>query len=775
MIRGRRSFGLVLVALALAVDMGLVACSGGAETIVHVTVRYPAAWGLDRFDWRIGDDAVTTAASGQARILLAGERANVPLALTLLASRGAERYAAGRAQVTPRPGAMVEIEIFLARLPCGAWCSPGATTCFGDSVAVCEERDGDDCPEWSDPVVCSPDAPYCSLGACAATCVDECAAGETRCVGPGAVQVCGNSDNDPCRDWGQPLTCEGGEVCASGQCAATCSDECPALGATTCEGGGVATCDDRNFDGCREWGPVVACSGGTSCSDGVCSTTCTDECSASSCDGMTFRACGQFDLDACLDKSPGTSCVTQNPCVESACTATGCATAPKVCMNPPGSMCVGSETLRVYDQTGSCQSDGTCLYAQSDVACPNCPSCDACASVTCTTPPAPAACYQPVGTCTDGACSYAYADGASCDDGNACTSTDTCASGVCAGTPLACTMPPAPVCLNASVLRSFVGAGSCTGGLCSYPHVDTVCAGGCQAGACASTCPTACAAEVFGTSTGFALWAESGYAADATHVYWVSSDEIRRRNKSGGPVETVVIDHDGPKSIAVDDTDLYWGTDSSIKRKSKIGGGSTAVLAMETGVSGLALDANTVVFTYSGVFGVGGVKRVAKTGGQVTTLTDDKQYPFEPRLDGTHVYFGRNTDNGMLSRVKLAGGSSEVVVTPETDYTLDGTDIFYVRDEMLYRSSKASPGRTPFLVVGGIAVSVAVDADNVYWITEFPTNDYHIGRSKKTDAKVIPILTETGHPFGLTVDDGYLYWVRLNGQLMRAPLCACGL
>ena len=75
----------------------------------------------------------------------------------------------------PVRGDEVAATLVLSRLPCGAWCTAGARMCVGDGVAVCEQRDSDECLEWSDPVECSDDAPYCSLGVCADECIDECA------------------------------------------------------------------------------------------------------------------------------------------------------------------------------------------------------------------------------------------------------------------------------------------------------------------------------------------------------------------------------------------------------------------------------------------------------------------------------------------------------------------------------------------------------------------------------------------------------------------------
>jgi hypothetical protein len=153
-----------------------------------------------------------------------------------------------------------------------------------------------------------------------------------------------------------------------------------------------------------------------------------------------------------------------------------------VCDQSPQPSCVDAKTLRTYDAQGVCQS-GTCEYASHDVACANCPNCDSCSGITCNQPPS--VCFAATGTCSGGACSYAFADGASCDDGDACTVNETCAKGVCAGIPKACSTPPPPTCTTPTTLRSFSASGSCTGGTCNYPPTDTTCAGGCQSGACA--------------------------------------------------------------------------------------------------------------------------------------------------------------------------------------------------------------------------------------------------------------------------------------------------
>jgi len=65
----------------------------------------------------------------------------------------------------------------------------------------------------------------CALGAwmdwsgCVGACADDCAAGESRCVGD-AVEVCEDVDDDPCLEWGPPAVCPPDVSCVGGVCEA---------------------------------------------------------------------------------------------------------------------------------------------------------------------------------------------------------------------------------------------------------------------------------------------------------------------------------------------------------------------------------------------------------------------------------------------------------------------------------------------------------------------------------------------------------------------------
>ncbi|MCZ7685102.1 MAG: hypothetical protein M5U28_42560 [Sandaracinaceae bacterium] len=251
-------------------------------------------------------------------------------------------------------------------------------------------------------------------------------------------------------------------------------------------------CGDLDLDGCLEWSPPAPCGEGESCMAGLCAEGCEDECSEAACAGDRFSQCGQFDRDACLDLSPGVDCRLPGTCEVGACTPSGCTAAPVVCDAPPASTCVDADTLRAFDPIGTC-SDGVCSYEASEVACPDgcadgaCAG-DPCAGVTCDAPPS-AECfdastrrtYAPTGTCAGGTCTYAPTD-TPCPHGCALGE---CSPDLCAD--VRCESPPFATCVGASTRRTYASTGTCLSGVCSYAATDTPCAEGCAAGTCTCT------------------------------------------------------------------------------------------------------------------------------------------------------------------------------------------------------------------------------------------------------------------------------------------------
>lgn len=144
----------------------------------------------------------------------------------------------------------------------------------------------------------------------------------------------------------------------------------------------------------------------------------------------------------------------------------------------PADSAIGSES-----DAGPAIPDAT---TQEPPVCTNCGPCD---DGVCESPPAPAECYAPTGTCNEdgGTCDYAYENGASCDDGDPCTVDDGCHEGACSGAAVRCDAPPAAACLDGDTLEQFASEGSCDAdtGACVYAPMEVACTYGCQNAACA--------------------------------------------------------------------------------------------------------------------------------------------------------------------------------------------------------------------------------------------------------------------------------------------------
>jgi hypothetical protein len=139
-----------------------------------------------------------------------------------------------------------------------------------------------------------------------------------------------------------------------------------------------------------------------------------------------------------------------------------------------------------------------------------CGGADLCANVTCT---AQDQCHD-AGVCdhANGQCSNpAKANGSTCNDGNACTQTDTCQSGTCTGSnPVVCTAqdqchdagtctPSTGVCTNPAKANGATcndgqfcnGTDTCSGGACSN-HAGSPCGAGTTCNEATDQCDQSC-------------------------------------------------------------------------------------------------------------------------------------------------------------------------------------------------------------------------------------------------------------------------------------------
>ena len=198
---------------------------------------------------------------------------------------------------------------------CRDECTEHNRQCSGSGYQVCGEFDDDDCVDWGPLVDCEP-GESCSLGECSIVCSDECEETSRTCV-DGGYQACGNFDGDECLEWSETVPCDEGLFCSHGECAESCDDDCTP-GVTRCasDGVGYVSCGQFDQDDCLDWGPVVLCPESTTCSLGVCSLICNDECvdSSSRCVSGNLEMCGYYDSDECLEWSQSAPCGEGESC-----------------------------------------------------------------------------------------------------------------------------------------------------------------------------------------------------------------------------------------------------------------------------------------------------------------------------------------------------------------------------------------------------------------------------------------------------------------------------
>ncbi len=377
------------------------------------------------------------------------------------------------------------------------------------ATGVCDDPDAEDGTPCDDGDLCT-QTDTCMSGSCDGSNPVVCTALD-QCHVPGtcdpATGLCDDPDapNGTSCDDGQ--ACTDPDACVDGVCVGDVIDGCIVCAdAGDCDDGNDCTIDDCVDNACV----FTDQEDGTPCDDGDACTQ-TDTCASGTCDGSSPVVCtplsqchvaGTCDPATGICDDPlakdGTSCDDGNACTQT-----------DACMS---GMCDGSNPV-VCTPLSQCHVPGTCdpatgvcddPLAKDGTSCDDgnaCTQTDACMSGMCDgsnpvvcTPLSqchiPGTCDPATGICDDPVAE----DGTSCDDGDACTQTDACMSGMCDGSnPVVCTP-----------LSQCHVAGTCdpATGICDDPLAEdgTSCDDGdactqtdeCVSGACDGTNPVVC-------------------------------------------------------------------------------------------------------------------------------------------------------------------------------------------------------------------------------------------------------------------------------------------
>ena len=302
--------------------------------------------------------------------------------------------------------------------------------------------------------------------------------------------------------------CDAAEAC-DGSTSACPADE-PAPDGSECNDGSACTTDDACAAGICLGGPAADCDDENPCTDDSCNplTGCVYANNTASCDDGSACTTDDACVDGVCASGPARDCDDENSCTDDSCDSlTGCVYANNTAGCDDGSACTTGDACADGECAGgpaldcndvnpctddSCDSLAGCVHANNTATCDDgsaCTTADTCAAGACVGGPAPDC--NDNNPCTDDGCSpttgCAYTDNTeSCDDGSACTTGDTCAEGACAGgAALDCndnnpctddSCDSLTGCVRANNTVSCDDGSACTAG-------DTCAGGVCQAGA----------------------------------------------------------------------------------------------------------------------------------------------------------------------------------------------------------------------------------------------------------------------------------------------------
>jgi hypothetical protein len=542
------------------------------------------------------------------------------------------------------------------------------------------------------PCTAQPD-PVCHLG------VVDCSSGASRCVDGAAV-----TEGAPCND---------GNAC-------TRTDTCQA---GTCTGGNPVAC--AALDQCHDPGVCDPATGACSTPAKVDGAPCNDG-----------SVCTQVDAcvgGACVGGSPATCAALDSCHLAGTCDSlTGCSNPPA----PDGTPCNDGNACTPTD---ACQG-GLCTGTSGVV----CAALDQCHDV--------GACDPLAGTCSN----PAKPDGSTCDDGNLCTQTDTCAGGACAGAnPKVC-----------AAQDECHLAGTCdpATGSCSNPSAPdgTSCSGGllCLGGSCSVR-------NVTGTRLA-TFWPDAGplppaVPADALVPPLATVDAF----VAGGGGFTRY-----PGTLAADGSFSIPGVPAGsyllvvVDGSGEVGAVETSASTVDLGFDRLGrADALPATLPTDVTVSVAGLDPWNPAGDQVQVASSNADVWDSP-IRGGQVTAGANAGNAVESWNASAGGGPQ--------HLLGAADALWVHDlaarstgatGLDYRTAAHATAPAPVAMSDGLAASLSVD----FGVGDLVTTPFTGSILAQWDVPAFEALLPTMGPGAAPIAAPHALRVAASAHALAAP------
>src|SRR5262245_14689497 len=120
------------LAACVALLVAVAACED--VTLVDLEVSSDPAWGLDRYEIRVGDLHAADEPRSTVRVALPDHMAGHEATFEVWGLAAGNQVAYGAVTVVPELGAVTRGHVDLAAVSCGLWCEQGATACERDGT-----------------------------------------------------------------------------------------------------------------------------------------------------------------------------------------------------------------------------------------------------------------------------------------------------------------------------------------------------------------------------------------------------------------------------------------------------------------------------------------------------------------------------------------------------------------------------------------------------------------------------------------------------------------
>jgi len=206
-------------------------------------------------------------------------------------------------------------------------------------------------------------------------------------------------------------------------------------------------------------------------------------------------------------------------------------------------------------------------------------------------------------------------------------------------------------------------------------------------------------------AAGVVYWAEKGHSGQSDGGLWAVPS-------AGGAPVAVATSVAYPLGIAADANNLYWTAhEGAAVYAAPLGGGPPTQLGAVPGPRRITVDATHAYVTQLN----GTLSRIPLGGGSVDVLAAGLNDPWGLVVDATNAYV--RLASGTLVSVPLGGGATKTLAVgldASIDVTLDGTDLLYGSQGVLYKTPVGAGGKVS--LAPHPATAVVADANGRFWV-----------------------------------------------------------